>query len=53
MGDEAYWAPNRFGGVLYLLRGDAFISISVGGTDPEQTKIDKCKALAQKVIGRM
>jgi hypothetical protein len=53
VGDDAYWAPNRFGGVLYVLKGDSFISISVGGTDNEQTKIDKCKALAQKVIGRM
>jgi hypothetical protein len=53
VGDDAYWAPNRFGGVLYVLKGDAFISISVGGTDTEQAKIDKCKALAQKAIARM
>jgi hypothetical protein len=53
VGDDAYWVPNRFGGVLYVLKGDAFISISVGGIDPEQTKIDKCKTLAQKAIGRM
>jgi hypothetical protein len=53
VGDDAYWAANRFGGVLYVLKGDAFISISVGGTDTEQVKIDKCKALAQKAISRM
>jgi hypothetical protein len=53
VGDDAYWAANRFGGVLYVLKGDAFISISVGGVDNEQTKIDKCKSLAQKAIGRM
>jgi hypothetical protein len=53
VGDDAYWASNRFGGVLYVLKSDAFISISVGGTDSEQAKIDKCKALAQKAIGRM
>ena len=29
IGEEAYWTSNRFGGVLYVLKGDAFISISV------------------------
>jgi len=53
VGDDAYWVPNRFGGTLYVLKGEAFISVSVGGTDPEQAKIDKCKALAQKAISRM
>jgi hypothetical protein len=48
IGDEAFWASNRFGGVLYVLKGDAFISISLGGPDSEQTKIDKSKALAKK-----
>lgn len=53
IGDEAFWASNRFGGVLYILKGDAFISISLGGTDNEQTKIDKSKALAQKALQRL
>jgi hypothetical protein len=53
LGDDAYWAPNRFGGMLYVLKRDAFISISIGGPDPEQTKIDKSKALAQKAIDRL
>jgi hypothetical protein len=53
VGDDAYWVPNRFGGVLYVLKDDTFISISVGGPDPEQTKIDKSKALAQKAIRRL
>ena len=53
IGDEAFWASNRFGGVLYVLKGDAFISISVGGTDDEETKIKKSKALAQKALQRL
>ena len=53
VGDDAYWAPNRFGGVLYVLKGDAFISISVGGPDNEQVKIEKSKTLAQKAISRL
>src|SRR6202022_549068 len=32
LGDNAYWVGNRFGGMLYVLKGDAFISIGVGGT---------------------
>jgi hypothetical protein len=26
LGDEAFWVSNRFGGMLYVLKGDAFIS---------------------------
>jgi hypothetical protein len=36
LGDEAYWVSNRFGGVLYVLKGDAFISVGLGGTDDEE-----------------
>ena len=53
IGDEAFWASNRFGGVLYVLKGDAFISISVGGPDNEETKLQKSKALAQKALQRL
>jgi len=35
------------------LKGDAFISISVGGADEEDTKIKKSKALAQKALQRL
>src|SRR6266550_5786822 len=53
LGDDAYWASNRFGGILYVLKGDAFISISLGGTDDEETKIKKSKALAQQALQRL
>ena len=53
IGDEAFWASNRFGGVLYILKGDAFISISLGGTDDDETKLNKAKALAQKALQRL
>jgi hypothetical protein len=35
------------------LKGDAFISIRLGGTDNEDTKIQKLKALAQKALQRL
>jgi len=53
LGDDAYWVGNRFGGVLYVLKGNAFISIGLGGTDDQETKLTKSKALAQKALQRL
>ena len=53
LGDEAYWASNRFGGTLYVLKGDAFISIGLGGTDDEENKLEKSKVIAQKALQRL
>jgi hypothetical protein len=55
IGDEAFWSGNRFGGALYVLdkKRDLFIRISVGGSDDEQTKIEKSKKLALKAIERL
>ena len=53
LGDDAYWVGNRFGGILYVLKGDAFISIGLGGTDDEETKLKKSKVLAQKALQRL
>jgi hypothetical protein len=52
LGDEAFWLSNRFGGTLYVLKGNAFFSISLGGTDSEPVKIDKSKKLASKALPR-
>jgi hypothetical protein len=53
LGDDAYWVGDRFGGVLYVLKGDAFMSIGLGGTDDEETKLKKSKELAQKAVQRL
>ena len=53
LGDDAYWVGNRFGGILYVLKGDAFISIGFGGTDDEETRLKKSKVLAQKALQRL
>ena len=53
LGDEAYWVSNRFGDVLYILKGDAIISIDIGGMDDQRTKVQKSKALAQKALQRL
>jgi hypothetical protein len=53
VGDEAYWIGSRVGGALYVLKKNAFVRISVGGPDKEDTRIEKSKALAQKAIERL
>ena len=53
MGEDAFWSGNRFGGALYVLKGDVFIRISVGGPDNEETKIEKSKRLAEKALSRL
>src|SRR2546430_9976903 len=38
LGDDAYWVGNRFGGILYVLKGVAFISIGHSGPVDDETK---------------
>jgi len=47
LGDEAFWAPRRFGGTLYVLKGNTYISLSVGGSGDQATKLQKSRALAE------
>jgi hypothetical protein len=53
LGDEAFWAPRRFGGALYALKGNVYISVSVGGAGDKASKIQKSKALAEIVLKRL
>jgi hypothetical protein len=53
LGDEAFWAPRRFGGAVYALKGNVYISVSVGGADDKASKIQKSKALAEKILKRL
>jgi hypothetical protein len=53
VGDEAFWSGNRVGGALYVLKGDKFIRISVGGAGDEATKIAKSKKLAEMALKRL
>jgi hypothetical protein len=41
------------GGGLYVLKGDAYFRLSVGGADPEPVKIEKLKKLARQVLRRL
>ena len=53
IGDEAFWTGSRVGVALYVLKGNSYIRISVGGASGQADKIRKSKALAQNVLGRL
>jgi hypothetical protein len=53
LGDEAFWTGSRVGGALYVLKGNSFIRISIGGGGDRPEKIEKSKALAQSVLKRL
>src|SRR2546430_16801532 len=50
LGEEAYWVGNRITGALYVLQGDAFLRISIGGGENGAGRIKKAKALAEKAL---
>ena len=52
VGEEAYWTGNGFAGALYVLCGDTFLRISVGGIRDEQARIATSKALALAAVKR-
>lgn len=52
IGDDAYWT-GTVSGTLYVLGKNAFVRISVGGLDNEETKLNKSKALAEKALPRL
>ncbi len=53
VGDEAFWTASRVGGALYVLKGDKFLRISIGGPLDEEARLNKSKQLAQKALGRL
>jgi hypothetical protein len=53
LGDEAYWVNSRVSGALYVLKGNRFIRISLGGADTDANRQQKAKTLAQKALARL
>jgi len=53
VGDEAFWSGNAQVGALYILEGDVYIRLSVGGGEPEQARIERSRALARKALRRL
>jgi hypothetical protein len=53
LGEEAYWVGNPVAGALYVLQGDVFVRISVGGVREEAARIERTKILARAVVKRL
>ncbi|HEX8181040.1 MAG TPA: hypothetical protein VF525_15945 [Pyrinomonadaceae bacterium] len=53
IGDAAYWVNSRVSGALYVLKGDRFIRVSIGGADADAARQKKAKMLAQKALARL
>lgn len=53
VGEEAFWTVDRVSGVLYVLKNDVFIRISVGGPGKLESKLEKSKVLAAKALTPM
>jgi hypothetical protein len=53
VGDEAFWTGSRIGGALYVLKGNSYIRISVGGAGDQAAKIEKSKTLAESILKRI
>lgn len=44
---KAYWVGGPIAGALYVLQGNTFLRISVGGIHEESARIEKSRALAR------
>ena len=53
VGEEAFWVGNSKVGALYVLKGDKYIRISLGGGDTQEKKIEKSKTLAERALKRI
>ncbi|HET9165555.1 MAG TPA: hypothetical protein VFP11_06130 [Candidatus Angelobacter sp.] len=53
VGEQAYWVGSPMVGALYVLKGDSFLRISVGGVREEAARIQKSVALARLALKRL
>ena len=53
LGEVAYWVGGPIAGALYVLKGNTFLRISVGGIREESARIEKSNALARLALKRM
>jgi hypothetical protein len=50
---KLYWTGSRVGEALYVLKGNSYVRISIGGSSDPATKIKRSKAPAEKAIARL
>ena len=52
LGEEAYWVRS-FVGTLYVLKGNAFLRISIGGKLDDSARLKKAQILARDALARL
>jgi hypothetical protein len=52
-GEEAYWVGTAVYGALYVLRGDAYLRLSLGGPGDLESKLERARRLAAAVLPRL
>jgi len=53
LGDEAFWVGDPVTGALYVLRGEVFLRVSVGGSPDQSQKIKRARTLAIYALKRL
>jgi hypothetical protein len=53
LGDEAFWVGDPITGALYVLKGEVFLRLSVGGPPDQSEKIKRARALALYALRRL
>jgi hypothetical protein len=53
VGDQAFWVGSPMVGALYVLKGNTFLRISVGGVREESARIENSISLARLALKRL
>jgi hypothetical protein len=53
LGDEAFWVGSPIGGALYVIKNDLIFRVSIGGAGDQKAKLNKSRALAQKILKKL
>lgn len=53
LGDAAYWVGDPFTGSLYVLAGDRFLRISIGGVADEDHRLSRSRTLAAAAMSEI
>jgi hypothetical protein len=53
LGEEAFWVGDPLTGALYVLRGEVFLRLSVGGPPGQSQRIKRARTLAIYALKRL
>lgn len=53
LGDQAFWVGDALVGALYVLHGELYFRLSLGGPAEQKDQIEKTKKLAHSVLRRL